>query len=56
MKDEIVDEVRSIRRDSEKKHGRTWEELERYLPGKQKKAKRKLYTGTFQRFIKSKVA
>ena len=56
MTDDIVKEVRKVRRDIEKKHGDNWRNLENYLLKKQQGNKKKYFTGKPQRLIKSKIA
>lgn len=56
MKDEIVEEVRKIRKEIEKKHAKNWKDLESYFLKKQKAHKKRLYSGQPQRLVKTKVA
>ena len=45
MKDQIVDEVRDIRKIIEAENGNDWDQLENYFLNTQKQHKDKLYSG-----------
>ena len=56
VKDTIVEEVRTIRKQIENENNNDWDTLERFLIKKQKKHASKLYKGNPKKLVKSKVA
>jgi len=56
MKDEIVEEVRRIRKSIEKKYGDTWEGLAMNLLKKREKSTKRYFIGQPRRLVKIKVA
>lgn len=56
VKDDIVDEVRKVRKEIENENNNNWTTIGSFLIKKQRKHKANLYKGHPKKLVKSKVA